>query len=117
MSIGNRKALVAVFAFSTMIGGGVAAADSPPRERVDQKYTCNALTSASVPEVRLALVLSGINPAEAKGPVGLACTVPERVQPDGGDVHITGIEDVVFTCGKADLKKENQIVFFDGCKS
>ncbi|WP_433259983.1 hypothetical protein ACQPZF_22505 [Actinosynnema sp. CS-041913] len=118
MSIMKRKACVALFAISMVIGGGVAAADAPVRQSAGQTYSCAGLTSAKVPEVQRILKAADIDPAEAKGPIGVLCkTEEERAAQEEIEVGLDGIDGAAYTCGKAEEKKGKTIILFNECKA
>ena len=98
--------MVAVVAFP----GGVAAADEPADVTV---YSCDALTSASVPAVKKRLTDQGIDTSTVTGPVGLSC----RRSGDGHEVeaHVSGVDGVAFRCASAEEKSGTKVVFFVDC--
>ncbi|GAB1509693.1 hydrophobin family protein [Actinophytocola sp. KF-1] len=92
-------------------GGGVAAADEPSS---GSAYSCDALTSASVPAVKKRLSAQGIDVSEVTGPVGLSCRKDAGNQ-DGVVVSVTGVDGVAFRCAAADEESGTDVVFFVGC--
>lgn len=108
----KRTLLVAAVVGSMSIGGDVAMADEPAAGAV---YTCDALTSASVPAVRKRLTDQGIDPSTATGPVGLSCTKGTAPAQGGVQAGITGVDVPAFTCASAAEKHRTMIVFFTDC--
>ncbi len=109
MVITTRKVagLAVVAAF---LGGGVAAADEPAEVTA---YSCDALTSASVPAVKKRLTEQGIDVSTVTGPVGLSC----RKTGDGEEVaaHLAGVDGVAYRCTSAEDKSGTKVVFFVDC--
>ncbi len=108
-------AAVAVAAVSTVVGGGIAMADEPPEGVL---YTCDALTSASVPTVKKQLAAQGIDPATVTGPVGLSCksdSQSTQSTQDGVRAGVTGVDALGYTCASAEEKSRKMIVFFVDC--
>ena len=106
--------LAAVVVLSS--AGSAAAADEPSSGAA---YSCDALTSASVPAVKKRLSAQGIDVSEVTGPVGLSCRKDEQ---DGGEqdgvvVSVTGVDGAAFRCAAADEESGTDVVFFVGCGS
>jgi hypothetical protein len=78
-------------------------------------YTCDALTSASVPAVRKQLAAQGIDPATVTGPVGLSCKKGTQSDNDGVRAAVTGVDALAYTCVSAQEKSRRTIVFFVDC--
>ncbi|MER5267027.1 hypothetical protein ABTZ99_33525 [Actinosynnema sp. NPDC002837] len=112
----GHRALVTLCAFGLVIGGGAAVADThAPAPRLGAAE-CGGFASAYNPDVKAALIAAGLNPAEAKGPVGAYCTVTGRAAQVDYSLKLEGIEGILFTCAKAE-KKTDVITFFNDCKS
>lgn len=112
----GHRALVTLCAFGLAIGGGAAVADThAPAPRLDAAE-CGGFASAYNADVKAALIAAGLNPAEAKGPVGIYCTVAGRAAQVEYSLKLEGIEGILFTCAKAE-KKTDVITFFNECKS
>ncbi len=107
-----RSLLLAVVVVVSF-GGGVAAADEPSAGAV---YSCDALTSASVPAVKKRLSAQGIDVSEVTGPVGLSCR-KDVGEHEGVVVSVTGVDGAAFRCDAADEESGTDVVFFVGCGS
>jgi hypothetical protein len=105
-----RTVLFAVVVAMGSLGGGVAVADGP----AGTGYSCDALTSASVPAVKKRLSAQGLDLSGVTGPIGLSC---RRSAGDGDGVAaaVTGIDGVAFHCADAEEKSGPKIVFFVDC--
>ena len=100
-----------------VLSGGVAAADEPAE---GSGYSCDALTSASVPAVKKRLAAQGIDVSSVSGPVGLSCRKADGEGDGDGDgdgvaVSVTGVDGVAYRCGSADEKSGTDVVFFVDC--
>jgi hypothetical protein len=106
-----RRALLAIVAVGSLLGGGVAIAD----ERAEgTAYTCDALTSTSVPSVKKRLQSQGIDTSDVDGPIGLSCR-KEAADVEGVRASVTGIEAVAYTCASAEDMSGTKVVFFVDC--
>jgi hypothetical protein len=113
MNIG-RKTFVAVFAFAVVIGGGVAAADTPTAARADNTAECGGLLSAKDPKVAEHLKKLKLDPEEAQGPIGTRCKITEETREADYEVKLVGLPGTGYKCKKAD-EKTKEIHFFNEC--
>jgi hypothetical protein len=114
-----RKILLAT-AVVVLSGGGVASAAVEPA--ASSAYSCDALTSASVPSVKKRLTSQGIDVSDVTGPVGLSCRktaedgTGEGTGESGGvTASVTGVDGVAYRCASAEEKSGPRVVFFVDC--
>jgi hypothetical protein len=111
MIITSRTLLVlATVAVVGISGGAVAAADEPAEVTA---YSCDALTSATVPAVKKRLADQGIDPSTVTGPVGLSCR--KSGYGDEVEASVAGVDGVAYRCASAEDKSGTKIVFFVDC--
>jgi len=116
-----RKLLFAT-AVVVLSGGGVASAAGEPT--ASTAYSCDALTSASVPAVKKRLTAQGVDVSNVTGPVGLSCrkTTEDGTGEGGGNgessgvaASVTGVDGVAYRCASAEEKSGASVVFFVDC--
>jgi hypothetical protein len=107
----SRMVLLATTTAAALLVGGTAAADEPADVTA---YSCDALTSASVPDVEEMLTAQGLDSSTVDGPVGFACTNTATGQ-DGVEVSVTGVDGAAYRCASAEENDGTEIVFFVHC--
>jgi hypothetical protein len=107
----TRKALLAAAVLASLLFGGVAVAAGQDDTTT---YSCDALTSATVPAVKKQLKAQGIDPSKVTGPVGLSCRRSAGAD-EGVEASVTGIDTVAFACASAQEKSGPAVVFFVDC--
>jgi hypothetical protein len=106
----SRKVVALAAVVAGFFGGGVAVAEEPAGVTA---YSCDALTSASVPSVKKRLTDQGIDVSNVTGPVGLSCR--KRGYGDEVEAHVTGVDGVAYRCAAAEEKNGTKVVFFVDC--
>jgi hypothetical protein len=112
MTTSHKALLTTLTATATLLTGAAAATADEPAQGA--AYSCDALTSASVPSVKKRLTSQGIDVTDVRGPIGLSCTKTTSLE-EKTAATLTGIETVAFRCLTAEEKSGPKVVFFTDC--